>query len=97
MIELRRRFVLNTPLGPALCWGVTTRDTVEVAMLFHVWQTETNEPWNWANPDVRIAGSNSARRHDAGTPIYLSEERIAFLLPHILRHTQSPFYWKVTQ
>jgi hypothetical protein len=97
MRELRRRFYLNTPLGAALCWAVSAADAVEVAMVFHTWQLETNEPWSWANPDVRIAGSNSARRPDISSPIYLSEDRIEFLLPHIKRHTRSPFFWKVSK
>lgn len=95
MMELRRQFLVNTPLGVALVWAVTDKDTVELGMLFHTFQLETGEPWSWRNPDVRICGSNSARRHDDHTPIHLTPERLEFLKPHIARHRRSPFYSKV--
>lgn len=95
MRELRRRFIVNTPLGPALVWAISAADTVELGMIFHTFQLETKEPWNWSNQDVRIAGSTSARRADWASLIHLSEERVAFLMPAIRRHTQSQFYWKV--
>jgi len=95
MLELKHRFYLETPLGTALCWAASAGDTVEVALIFHTWQVETNEHWSWANPDVRICGSTTARRHDDHTPIHLSEERIEFLKPHIARHRHSPFYDRV--
>lgn len=96
MTELKQRFIVNTPLGPALVWAISADHTVEFAMLFHTFQLETNEPWSWTNPDVRLAGSQSARRADWSTPIHISPERLADLMPHIRRHTQSPFYWQVT-
>lgn len=95
MIELAHQFILNTPLGPALCWAVTPSDTVERFTIFHTWQLETKEPWDWSGPDVRIAGSTTARRDDDGSPIHLTEARIDFLLPHIARHRKSPFYSRV--
>ena len=95
MIELRRRFYLDTPLGPAVCWAVNADEAVEFAVIFHTFQLETHEHWSWSNADVRIGGSTTARRHDEHSPIFLSDQRIEFLAPHIARHRQSPFYSKV--
>jgi len=89
------KFIVYTPLGPALCWAVTDDATVERFMIFHTWQLETKEPWSWTNPDVRIAGSNSGRRDDIHSSIYLTPERVEFLAPHIRRHKASPFYTKI--
>lgn len=97
MHVLRRRFYLETPLGPALCWATTDDEHQEIGLWFHTWQLETKEPWSWMNPDVRIGGSQTMRRSDTHSPIHLSDERLEFLRPHILRHTLSPFYSKVTQ
>lgn len=94
-MELREKFYLHTPLGLAQCYAITLKNAVEVAVIFHTWQLETKEPWSWANPDVRIASSATARRDDEHTPIYLSPKRLKDMGPHILRHKLSPFYDRV--
>jgi hypothetical protein len=91
------RFFVNTPLGTALVWAVSDEDTVELGMRFHTWQIETKEPWTWSNSHVRIGGSITARRGDWHTPIHVSDDMLEMLIPHIRRHKQSPFYWKVSQ
>lgn len=97
MFQPVQKFILNTPLGPAVCWAVDPDDTVELGLRFYTWQMETNEHWTWRNPEVRLAGSVTAARPDTSSPIHLSEDMLEFLLPHIRRHHMSPFYWKVSQ
>jgi hypothetical protein len=95
--ELKQRFYVYTPLGVALCVGYIFGRTEEQYLLHVCWQLETKEQWTWANSEVRLCGSNTAKRDDYHSPIHLGDDRLEFLLPHIKRHKDSPFYWKVNQ
>ena len=95
--ELKSRYYVYTPLGLALCVGWKHGQTEEQYLLHICYQLETKEQWTWPNSEVRICGSNTAKRDDTHSPIYLNEERLEFLLPHIRRHRNSPFYNQVNQ
>jgi hypothetical protein len=97
MFQPVQKFIVNTPLGPAVCWGVDPDDTVELGLRFFTWQIETGESWTWRAAEVRIGGSVSAARSDVTSPIHVSDDMLEMLIPHIRRHTLSPFYWKVNQ
>ena len=97
ILELRTRFYVDTPLGAAEAFFLDGADTVERTCLVGVFQCETKEFWWWPNHLVRLSHSVSANRNEAQSPIHLSEELLATLSPHILRHAGSPFHWRVRQ
>jgi hypothetical protein len=92
IIRIQPHFYAMTPLGEAEVHFLETDDGVENYPIWHCFQTETNEPWAWPNPLIRIAGSISGLRSGKHSPIFLSEELLADLRPHIVRHVHSPFW-----
>ena len=90
-------FYVETPLGVAEVKWLRTTDVVEITAQFGVFQCETKENWWWPNSEVRLCGSNSAKRDDCHSPIYLSDERVAFLMPHIRRHKKSELFWRLSK
>jgi hypothetical protein len=96
IIELRDRFYVDTPLGDAEAFFLDNTHTVERTCLVGVFQCETKEFWWWPNHLVRLSHSVSANRNGKQSPIYLNDEMLETLAPHIQRHVHSPFHWRTT-
>lgn len=90
-------YFVYTPLGPAEVWYTKASNAEEKTCLFGVFQCETKEFWLWPNHQIRICESITAMRDENHSPIHLTVEQIGMLTPHIKRHTQSPFYWRVLE
>lgn len=90
-------FYLFTPLGPAEAHFVWGSATYEVPVSWGCFMCETKENWWWPNTQVRLCESITAMRSDQHSPIYVSDELLETLRPHILRHKKSPFYERMTK
>lgn len=87
--------VLLTPLGIAEAHFIWVRPSFEVPVNFGCFQRETKENWWWNNQQVRLCESISLGRPGNHSDIFLSDEMLEELKPHILRHKGSPFYDKM--
>lgn len=97
ILELKKTFFVNTPLGTAEAFFLDSGDTIERACLVGVFQCETKEFWWWPNNQVRLCHSISAMRSLEQSPIHLSDEMVDTLKQHILRHAESPFHYRVRE
>lgn len=95
LIELRQPLYLETPLGIAEAKFLKADGAEETSALWGVFQCETKENWWWPNSKVRLCESASAMRDARRSEIYLSAEEIEALGPHIMRHLESKFHWRV--
>jgi hypothetical protein len=92
MLRLVPPMMLLTPLGRAECHFYDPADGHENHPLWHCFQLETNEPWVWPNPLVRIVESVTGMRARSHTQFTLRPDYFDELIPHILRHKRSPLY-----
>lgn len=95
--ELRKTFFVETPLGTAEAFFIESDGGLERPVLVGVFQCETKEFWWWPNNQVRLCHSISAMRSLERSPIHLSSDMLETLTPHILRHAESPFYYRVKE
>lgn len=98
ILELKKTFFVNTPLGTAEAFFLESDvGLVERPVLVGVFQCETKEFWWWPNNQVRLCHSISAMRSLEQSPIHLSDDMMDTLKPHILRHTESPFHYRLRE
>src|ERR1700748_2008692 len=92
MLRLEPVIFLQTPLGLAEAHFKQTFESHETHSVWHTFQCETKEPWEWPNPLVRLCDSVTALRDGAMSDIQVSDDYFETLLAAILRHPHSPFY-----
>jgi hypothetical protein len=92
LIRLVPHMWLLTPLGVAEAHFLETPEDFETNAAWTCFQVETKENWIWPAPLVRLCESISGMRSIDHSPIEITDEYFETLLPHILRHTESPFY-----
>lgn len=85
---------LFTPFGVAEAHFYESPESFEVNAVWSCFQVETKENWLWPSPLIRICESISGMRDGDYTPFMLSDEYFEELIPHILRHEDSPLYEK---
>jgi hypothetical protein len=92
LLRLVPHMYLFTPLGPAEAHFFESADSFDVNSVWTCFQTETKENWLWPSPLVRLCESISGMRDGDHSDFEVTDEYFEELLPHILRHTDSPFY-----
>ena|ERR1700677_4908773 len=83
-----------TPYGVAEAHFIETPEGFETNAVWTCFQVETKECWQWPSPLIRLCESISGIRDIQHSSFHISESYFETLLPHILRHKNSPFYEK---
>ena len=92
LVRLTPHMYLLTPFGVAEAHFYESPESFETNSVWTCFQVETKENWLWPSPLVRLCESISGMRSEDCSAFQLTDEYFETLLPHILRHRDSPFY-----
>lgn len=95
LLRLDPPIYLLTPLGDAEAHFLQVPEGFETSSVWGCFQCETKENWWWPNQQVRLLGSLTAMRSKDVSDIFVPQDLLDDLRPHILRHKLSPFNLKL--